>query len=150
MSDVLSSDEIVQQMCEVRRELGDDVQELAESARVLTDWRHYVHQYPWACLGAAALLGYFATPARIVVRHDARDVVDLLEKSGLVVKGEGPTKPAVGMLGFLAGSASQLAMNVGMNLLRDQVLPRVMHHYQQVYTAPRQTPVRTDADDYRE
>jgi hypothetical protein len=85
----------------------------------------------------------------MVVATLPRDVVDLLEKRGLATKGEGPTKPAVGILGFLAGSASQLAMNVGMNLLRDQVLPRVIHHYQHVYASPRQ-PAAPPADEYRE
>lgn len=48
----------------VRREVGEDVEEIVESARTLTDWRHYVRRYPLVAVGAAAALGYLVVPPR--------------------------------------------------------------------------------------
>jgi len=64
MSD-LTPDEIQQQMRQARRELGADVVDIAEQARVMTDWKYYVRSNPWLCLGAAATLGYLLVPQRI-------------------------------------------------------------------------------------
>jgi hypothetical protein len=54
------------EMRSIRRELGTNVEELVENAERLMDWRYYVERYPWAMVGAAALLGYFVVPRRTV------------------------------------------------------------------------------------
>jgi len=56
------AESIQRRMKEVRHELDDDVQEIAEGVRELGDWRSYVKTYPWICLGTAAILGYMVIP----------------------------------------------------------------------------------------
>ena len=48
------------QMQAVRRELHYDVEGVVDTAKELTDWKHYMRSYPWACLGAAlaVVIGY--------------------------------------------------------------------------------------------
>lgn len=53
---------ILQRMKEVRCDLDEGAQEIAESASDLADWRYYVKSYPWICVGAAAALGYVIVP----------------------------------------------------------------------------------------
>jgi len=52
---------IQKRMKEVRRELGND---LATSARDITNWRSYVRASPWICLGAAVAIGYLVVPKK--------------------------------------------------------------------------------------
>ena len=51
-------------MLEVRCDLEDDVQEIADGVRELVDWKAYVKRYPWICLGTAFVLGYAIVPRR--------------------------------------------------------------------------------------
>lgn len=55
---------IQEKMRTVRREVGEDVEEIVESARTLTDWRHYVRRYPLVVVGTAAVIGYLVVPPR--------------------------------------------------------------------------------------
>ena len=57
-----SADEIRRRMALIRTDLRSDVQTLLQNAKVKTDWRHYVKQYPWLSIGAAALLGIWLAP----------------------------------------------------------------------------------------
>ena len=41
-------------MAFIRRELNEDMQQVVRSARTLADWRYYIRNYPWACVGVAA------------------------------------------------------------------------------------------------
>jgi len=63
------ADTLRREMRGIRRELGNDVEELVENAERLMDWRYYVNRYPWVTVGAATLLGYFLVPRRIVTTH---------------------------------------------------------------------------------
>lgn len=56
------ADSIQLKMLEVRRDLDDDVQEIAEGVRDLVEWRTYVRRYPLVCLGSAFLLGCVIVP----------------------------------------------------------------------------------------
>lgn len=59
-----SPDQLCQQMRAIRRDLGQNVQEIVGQAERLMDWRYYVQRYPWASVGAAVVLGYFIVPRR--------------------------------------------------------------------------------------
>jgi len=50
------------EMRRVRGELGKDVAELIESTRDAMNWHYYVRRYPWVCVSAAVLIGYFLAP----------------------------------------------------------------------------------------
>jgi hypothetical protein len=57
-----SADEIRRRMAIVRSQMREDVGALVRSARIKTDWRHYVERYPWLSLGAATLVGFWLVP----------------------------------------------------------------------------------------
>ena len=64
MHESRETEAIRQRMEEVRCDLDEDVQEIVEGARVMSEWRYYVRTYPWACLGAALAVGYVIVPRR--------------------------------------------------------------------------------------
>src|SRR5207247_11321483 len=51
-------------MARIRQELPREAAQLAESAHNLADWRYYVRQHPWICLGGIAALGFLAVAPR--------------------------------------------------------------------------------------
>jgi hypothetical protein len=55
---------ILERMADVRYDLDEDVQEIVEGAREMSQWRSYVRAYPWWCLGGALALGYLLVPRR--------------------------------------------------------------------------------------
>lgn len=68
---------IQQRMREVRRELGQD---LATSARDITDWKSYVRSSPWLAVATAATLGYLLAPkGPPVVRLNGVDLQKLVQ-----------------------------------------------------------------------
>lgn len=74
-SQELSADEVRRQMRAIRRELGADVEEVIEHAERLMDWRYHINRYPWAAMGASAVLGYFLVPNRTTVVQTSDSVV---------------------------------------------------------------------------
>src|SRR5947209_12012268 len=51
-------------MARIRRELHEDVRGVVESAEAVTDWKHWIRDYPWASVAAAAAVGFFLVPKR--------------------------------------------------------------------------------------
>jgi len=87
IKDSSETEAIRQQMQAVRRVLDDDVQQITEQARVMSDWRHYVKTYPWMCLGTALAVGYFVVPKRMIVRGvqpDSQTLAELAKQSHLM------------------------------------------------------------------
>jgi len=79
--------EICQQMDRVRRNLGDEVDEIVESAQTLTDWRYYIKTHPWMCLAGAAAVGYFIVPKRMVVIGPSAEMIEeAIKRSALAFK----------------------------------------------------------------
>ena len=78
MSDDAIIKAIQQRMQQVRHDLGDEVGELVESAKDMTDWRKYVRANPWICLAAAAAIGYVVVPKSSPrLRLNATDLKEL-------------------------------------------------------------------------
>jgi len=122
MSDTaFQAEQIQQEMQHVRAELRDDVQDMVASARVLGEWRAYVRSYPWACLGAAAALGYFLVPSRMmVIRPDAASLLELAKQKKLTVKmDQFAQKPS--LMRSLLGMAAGTLMQAGVALVTKQV-----------------------------
>lgn len=109
-------------MDELRSDLGDNVEEIVDSARTLSDWRHYVSTFPWACMAGAAALGFLIVPKRIeMVSPDADALEELAKRNKLVVKSNPKPQAKSGMTGamfsFLANAAMRGAMAyVGQNV----------------------------------
>jgi hypothetical protein len=64
MNDPPLDDTIQARMQGIRSEIDQDLEDVSASARSIVDWKHYVKAYPWACLGAAAALGFLIVPKR--------------------------------------------------------------------------------------
>jgi hypothetical protein len=85
MSDEASIKAIQQRMQQVRHDLGDEVGELVESAKDMTDWRKYVRANPWVCLAAAAAIGYVVVPKRSPrFRLNSSDLKELARHTNVV------------------------------------------------------------------
>ncbi|HEY2157016.1 MAG TPA: hypothetical protein VGH33_15415 [Isosphaeraceae bacterium] len=61
-------DEIRRKMAWIRRELREDVLGVVESAEEITDWKHYIRDYPWASVALAAAVGFMLVPKRRTVK----------------------------------------------------------------------------------
>lgn len=102
--------EIRRQMERVRCEMGDDVQQIVDSAKTMTDWRHYVENYPWVCIGAATALGYMLVPSRVRMVHpDAKALLELAKRDKIVVKAS-PQSRTSGLGGMLMGMVAKAAL----------------------------------------
>jgi hypothetical protein len=115
MSD--SADDIVKRMQDVRREVGVNVQGIRDSAKTLSDWRYYVKNHPWMCVGAVATLGFLLVPAKrkAVPTEDAKELVELLKKHNLnaaptAAASQGLAATVIGMAApFVVRAATQAA-----------------------------------------
>jgi hypothetical protein len=120
---VQSAQDIQRQMSQIRRDLDEQVDDIVDSARQitenLTDWRAYVSSHPWLVLGAAAAIGYWIVPTRIAVDRPVADTLASLAKSG-EIKLSSPDEPVTLWtqardLGLSV--ASSAALQIGMGLL---------------------------------
>lgn len=60
----LTGDEIRERMALIRLRIDEQSDEVVAQVNALSDWRSYVRRYPWASVGAAAVLGYLLVPSR--------------------------------------------------------------------------------------
>jgi hypothetical protein len=121
-STIPAADEIERQMRDLRSELREDVQDIVENARVMTDWQYYVRSYPWLCLGAAAALGYVLVPVRVeVVRPDPRELADLVRQHQVNVKAEVKPQPSSGWLGQLVNLGASVALQGAVAIASRQI-----------------------------
>lgn len=99
-------------MARIRQDLDEHVDDVVDKTKQLTDWRHYVRSYPWACVGAAVAVGFFVVPKRTeIVSPDADQLEKLSKRNRLVVT----RKPKATATNSLAASTLSL---VGGVLLR--------------------------------
>jgi len=130
-----SADAIRQQMRQVRRELGEDVDGLVDNAQVLTDWRHYVRSYPWVCLGAAAVAGYLLVPSRLrVVQPDAATIAKL-------VREQKPKSASAGVAATIGSMIGNALLQGGLALAKQQ-----LGKHLESYLQSRPTHVRPGAE----
>lgn len=98
---------ILRRMAEVRADLDDGAQEIAEGARDLGQWQHYVKSYPWVCLTLAGVIGYVLVPRRRMRIGNADEVLaELLEQTRLLPKTRKPS--SVGVFGALRAVAGNM------------------------------------------
>ena len=105
------ADRLRQEMRTIRRELGQDVEDLVEHAEQLMDWRYYVRRYPWASLGVAALVGYFVVPQRVVtLPTDERTLAKLADRLPIHPQTSEPKKQRTSLIGSLISMGTGLAL----------------------------------------
>ncbi|HEX5104768.1 MAG TPA: hypothetical protein VFV87_13195 [Pirellulaceae bacterium] len=115
-----SADEIQREMQQVRVELREDMQVMVQSARELTDWTYYVRTYPWACMGAAAAIGFLIVPPRTpVIRPDPKDLLELVKDQKVTVKME-EKRAAPSFAGSLLRMAAGSLLQGGLAILTHQ------------------------------
>ncbi|WP_166819711.1 hypothetical protein [Thalassoroseus pseudoceratinae] len=115
MSELDRASQIRQSMAYVRHELDDEVDDIRESAHTLADWHYYIKNYPWASLGAAAVIGYLVVPRKLVIeRPDPETLEKLARKNHLVVDRKPEKQARTGLLGtafsFVGGLVLKTAM----------------------------------------
>lgn len=118
-------EELQRQMRAIRSELGVEVHDLVQNARDLTDWHVYVNRYPWACLAAAAAVGYLIVPhARKTIVPDADSLLELAKHHQLKVEAPGAKKSG-GLLSKAAGMAATFALRAAMTALTRKLNPMI-------------------------
>lgn len=114
--------DIQRRMLTIRQDLDVDVQDVVAGARRLTDWRHYVRDYPWVTLGAAAAVGYLLVPRRLeVVRPDAETLAKLARADGLVVQHRPKQSAKAGIVESLATVAGRILVRTALAYAGQQV-----------------------------
>jgi hypothetical protein len=103
-----------QQMRQIRREMGEDVEELVVQAERLMDWRYYVQQYPWVMVGAAAAAGFFLVPRRTVTLPTDEQTLSRLAQRIPVMMPKPPEAKKPTLFGSLLQMGTNLAMRAAM------------------------------------
>jgi hypothetical protein len=129
------AERIRRQMQDVRQDMGAEVVDLVRGARQLTDWRHYVRQHPWACVGGAFALGFLVSPARkklLAANIDVDALVAQLKSKGLAAAtGAAPLYPG-GTLGKLLAVAGPIVARNVANLVAQRLAAAAAAHHDPV------------------
>lgn len=122
MSHSDEAEQLRRQMAQVRVDLGEDAEQIAENARTMTDWRYYVRSYPWASMAVAAAVGYIAVPRRLeVISPDAATLARLAKQDRLVVKPKAEAEPKKGLPGTLFTFLSSMVVRGALAAIGQQV-----------------------------
>jgi hypothetical protein len=105
------------QMRQVREDLNEHADQVAEKARTSLDWRHFVANHPWASLAVAALAGYFVVPRRSCCNAvDAKTVNQAVER--MVGAAQSSQRPAPSsVLGSMASAIAPILAREGLNYI---------------------------------
>lgn len=115
-------EEICRKMADVREVLDEDVKNIAQSAKVMSDWTYYVKQYPWATVGIAATLGYLVVPNKVFLTSPSADQLEKLAKRNkLVVKADPEPQAQKGIVGAVFSLIASMAVRGVMAYLGQQV-----------------------------
>jgi hypothetical protein len=123
MTQITEADLIRQKMRRIRHKMDDDVEGLVQNASKLMDYHYYLTNYPWATLGAAAIIGYLLVPSsspkpqETKLHLDPEQLEHIIERQGIVVqtKNAAEKKQTVRstIFGWLARTAVNAALAYG-------------------------------------
>mgnify|MGYP003382146581 CR=1 FL=1 len=101
---------IQREMAIARREMYAGARDVVTNAKELTDWRHYVREYPWLSIGAAFAVGYIVISpiARTIISTRSRRREDFPERDRKPVKEQASWTSSA--LSFVSSTALRLAM----------------------------------------
>jgi len=115
MQDSDDADDICQRMQRVRGEVKDDVQDIMQSAKKLTDWRYHVKNHPWAFLGAAVAAGFLLVPRRKTpLTAGAQELAALLKKNNIPLGNVSASKK--GLVATALATATPVLARMAMTL----------------------------------
>ena len=113
-------DEIRKSMARIRRELHEDVRGVVESAEAVTDWKHWIRDYPWASAAAALAIGYLVVPRRRktvkpaeVAQAVAAQIQPVVQQA--VAPAPEPKKKGRGLIGAGLGLLAPIALRAAQN-----------------------------------
>lgn len=85
MSEQLSARELRQLMDVVRHRMSGEAANVATSAKRLTDWRFYIHEFTGPLLATAGLVGFLLVPKKQKPIADLEALQRVAEKKGWIV-----------------------------------------------------------------
>jgi len=119
---ITKGESVQREMRMLRDDLREDVADVVDSAQQLGDWRIYVRQYPWLCLGAAVAVGYMVVPqVTQIVSPDASTLAKLSKRNQLVVKKNPQPQARSSVANGLFSLATSMAMRGAMGYLGTQM-----------------------------
>jgi hypothetical protein len=114
--------EVVERMAALRRELADDVEHVAESARAMTDWTFYVRRFPWATVGLAAVVGYLVVPRKkTTVAPTPEQLAALVKNKAFVAAATDQLKPPPSLLAGLGATLAAMAARAAISYVTEQI-----------------------------
>jgi len=116
------AERIRRKMHHVRQDMGDDLKGIVLGARQLSDWRYYVKQHPWACLGAAFALGFVLMPGkRPPASAEVEQLLAQLRQSTKKARALGGGSFSSSLLGRLVNMAAPIAVRSATSFLSSQM-----------------------------
>jgi hypothetical protein len=116
------AERIRRQMQHVRQDMGDELKGIVLGARQLSDWRYYVKQHPWACLGAAFAVGFALMPGkRTPAQAEIDRLLAQLRSSTRTVNALGSAPGASGLLGRLVALAAPIVIRSATSFVSNQL-----------------------------
>jgi hypothetical protein len=114
--------EVVERMAALRRDLANDVEHVAESAKAMTDWTYYVRRFPWMAVGLAAAAGFLLVPRRkTVVTPTPEQLAALAQSKEFVAAATGQLKPPQSLLKGLAATLAAMAGRAALAYITEQI-----------------------------
>jgi hypothetical protein len=115
-------DDIRRRMALIRRELREDVLGVVESAEAVTDWKHWIRDYPWASVALAAAVGFWLVPKRRrtvkpkeVARAVVAEIQPVVQTAQAAALAPEPRKKGSGLIGAGLGLIAPIALRAAQN-----------------------------------
>ena len=132
--------EVCQRMASLRRELDTGVQQVAESARAMTDWTFYVRRFPWVAVGLAAAAGFLLVPRKkTTVAATPEQLAALAKSKEFAAAATNQLKPPQSMFAGLAATLAAIAARAALNYVTEQLQAKA--------AGRKREPVATGTDD---
>lgn len=107
--------QLQEQMHQVRMDLGEEVYDLVENARAMTDWRVHWRRHPWVFCSAAVLAGYLIVPRGRLGGIDGGAAAEAARAQAP------PSSASSQLLSKLTGMALGLVAQRGLEILGRQI-----------------------------
>jgi len=122
VSEQLTADELRGLMNVVRHRMTGEAAKVVSSAKRLTDWRFYMHEFTGPLLTAAGLVGFLLVPKKQKPLADLEQLQKVAEKKGWIVDPSTVTSPRKpGLVESSFNLASSMLLKAGIAFAAQQV-----------------------------
>lgn len=109
-------------MARLRRDIAVDAEQVAQSARAMTDWTFYVRKFPWATAALATAAGFLLVPKKQqVVTPTAEQLAALAKSREFAAAATSQLKPAPGMVKGIAATLAAMAGRAALAYISEQI-----------------------------